>query len=371
MSKTAIEWATHTENFFTGCDRVSPACANCYALTLAAKLQRWQQARIDKGQQHKPNRYATDGDPRTSGPGFGFTVHWDKLERPPRYPAGSRVFVQSMSDTFHEDAPVDALAALWRVFLEQPDVNWLVLTKRADRMRAILNDRSWWTLVGELHVDLARPRSEWHSDAVPIPRNVWCGVTVENRSAFHRIDDLRATPAVVRFISAEPLLGPLVAPMVPVEVAEVDGRVYPLSQVRGTVDSTWTEMRRDWDHGDDIDLTDIDWCIAGGESGPGRDSRKLVDIDAGNVPIERKLTWVRDLRDACLATGRACSRCHGFGWQDAEPDSCIAEDDCPVCRGTGREPGTGTAFFWKQWGGRTAKAGGRLLDGRTWDELPA
>jgi protein gp37 len=274
MSATKIEWATHVLNAFTGCDRVSPGCAECYALTYAARLKTQEQARATKaiaaGKPQPVMRYQHDGASGSSGPGFGFTVHWDKLRNPPRLPAGARVFVNSMSDVFHASAPDEALDALWALFAQRPDVAWLVLTKRADRMRAYLNDRAASRAAG------------------PLP-NVWLGVSVENRRYLHRVDELRATPAAVRFASCEPLLGPL----------------------------------------DGLDLEAIDWLIVGGESG-GRAGRRLVDEH--NSPRADRLAWVRDLRDACQRSG--------------------------------------TAFFFKQWGGYRPTSGGRVVDGCTWSELP-
>lgn len=278
MSRTKIQWATHVANFYTGCDRVSPACSDCYALKYAPRLQAQEVGRERKalaaGKPAPRRRYMNDGDPRTSGPGFAFTVHWDKLHKPPRFPAGARVFTMSMSDVFHERAPAEALRLLWLAFAAQPDVNWLVLTKRSDRMRE-------WVPWLEHLMPAGTP---W-----PLP-NVWMGVTVENGHWGSRLDDLRATPAAVRWASCEPMLGRL----------------------------------------DTIDLTDIGWVIGGGESG-GKPYRRLVD--AANVPLPAKLAWVRELRDATHAHG--------------------------------------AAFFFKQWGGVTPTSGGRLLDGRTWDELPA
>jgi protein gp37 len=309
MSTTAIEWASHVWNPFTGCDRVSPGCAHCYAAETAPSLKRREQGRARKAlEQGKPLpvlRYQNDGDPKTSGPGFKFTVHWDKLERPHRFPAGARVFVNSMSDVFHEDAPFEAIVRLFAACAAQPWADFLILTKRAERMAALLRG----------------------SDPEP---NVWLGVSIENRRFVHRADLLRETPAAVRFISAEPLLGPLV----PSREAEGVGRGLvsddPVSGEQcGSTPGSKTQSAASV-----LNLTGIDWLIVGGESGP------------KHRPIREE--WVRDLRDACLASCPYCSR----GDLD---------------HGCQRR----TAFFFKQWGGRTPKAGGRELDGRTWDELPA
>ncbi len=364
MAETSIEWATHVYNPFTGCDRVSAGCASCYALDYAPRLKAQERGRAAKalavGRPAPTMRYQLDGDPRTSGAGFGFAVHWDKLLDPPRFPAGARVFVNSMSDVFHADAPVEAIAALWRVFLTRPDVDWLVLTKRSDRMRNVLNNASWWwDEVGGMAVDLAGPPDRWHRrDVLPAPPNVWLGATVENRAFISRADDLRATPAAVRFVSAEPLLGPLV---------NLD-RHWKCEACghRGTWHGGYNSS---WCCADgcqcsnflplpappDLDLSGIDWLIVGGESN-GRAGRRLVD--ERNEPIPERLGWVRDLRDACLAARHVCD-CWG---------PVLDSGHCSSC---GLLQSARTAFFFKQWGGRTPKAGGRELDGRTWDEMPA
>jgi protein gp37 len=264
VSASAIEWTDQTWNPVTGCDRVSPGCAHCYALELAAKFKRWGQP-----------RYQRDGG-KASGPGFGVTLHEDKLEEPLHWRKPRRVFVNSMSDLFHEEIPYEFVHRAFVVMAQAHRHTFQVLTKRPERM-----------------LDLVRRIVP----ALP-PPNIWLGVTIESRRFVDRADLLRETPAAVRFVSAEPLLGPL---MPPIE----DGCALP-----------WPDTGSYWPPY--LDLTDIDWLICGGESGP--KARPL------------HLDWARDLRDACQANG--------------------------------------TAFFFKQVGGRTPKSGGRELDGRTWDEMP-
>ena len=237
-----IEWTEATWNPTTGCDRTSPGCDNCYALTLAKRLKAMG-----------VERYAKDGSPLTSGPGFGLTAHEDLLSVPARWKQRRLVFVNSMSDLFHEDVPEDFIFSVFEVMKETPRHTYQVLTKRSKRLLRLA------------------PRLEW-------PTNVWMGVSVESARYRFRIDHLRQVDAAVRFISAEPLLGSL----------------------------------------GPVDLTGIDWVIAGGESGP-----RARPMDIG---------WGRELRDQCAAGG--------------------------------------VSFFFKQWGGRTPKAGGRELDGRTWDDMP-
>ncbi|MER7167848.1 phage Gp37/Gp68 family protein [Micromonospora sp. NPDC000207] len=240
--RSAIEWTEATWNPTTGCDRVSRGCDNCYAMTLAKRLKAMGQP-----------RYQRDGDPRTSGPGFGLTVHPDGLGLPLTWKRPRVVFVNSMSDLFHAQVPVAFVRQVFDVMAATPQHTYQVLTKRARRLRRLAPTLKW-------------------------PANLWVGVSVEDGETVDRIDDLRAVPAVVRFLSCEPLLGPL----------------------------------------PDLALDGIGWVIAGGESG------------ANARPMDP--AWVENLRDQCISAG--------------------------------------VPFFFKQWGGRTPKAGGRELDGRTWDGMP-
>lgn len=239
--KSSIEWTEATWNPTTGCDRISPGCDNCYALTLAKRLKAMGNP-----------KYQTDGDPRTSGPGFGIRVHEDALDLPRRWRAPRIVFVNSMSDLWHARVSADFIQRVFDVMAETPQHTYQLLTKRPRRLARMAFSLPW-------------------------PHNVWVGVSVEQQKQVWRVDELRKVPAAVRFISAEPLIGPL-----------------------------------------DLDLAEIDWLIAGGESG------------ANHRPMDEH--WVLDLRDQCVDSG--------------------------------------TAFFFKQWGGVHAKTGGRALDGRTWDDMP-
>jgi Bacteriophage protein gp37 len=240
--RSGIEWTEATWNPTTGCDRVSTGCDNCYALALARRLKSMGSA-----------KYQLDGDPRTSGPGFGLTLHVDALALPYRWGSPRRVFVDSMSDLFHARVPLDFVRRVFDVMANTPQHTYQVLTKRSRRLRLMAGKLTW-------------------------PPNVWMGVSVENSGELRRVDDLRAVPAAVRFLSCEPLLGPL----------------------------------------NDLELSGVSWVIVGGESG--RMHRPMDPM------------WVRGIRDACL------------------------RESIP--------------FFFKQWGGLTPKAGGRTLDGRTWDQYP-
>lgn len=240
--KSAIEWTEATWNPTTGCDKTSPGCDNCYALTLSKRLKAMGQA-----------KYQRDGDPRTSGPGFGLTIHPDTLDVPASWSSPRVIFVNSMSDLFHKDVPIGYIRQVFDVIAETPQHQYQVLTKRSKRLAE----------VGQ--------RLDW-------PANLWMGVSVESTKYRFRLDHLREVGAAVRFVSAEPLLGPL----------------------------------------QDLDLEGIHWLIAGGESGA---RARAMDP-----------AWVVDLRNQCQSAG--------------------------------------VPFFFKQWGGHTPKAGGRQLEGRTYDAMP-
>jgi len=206
---SAIEWTEATWNPTTGCDKTSPGCDNCYALTLAKRLKAMGQP-----------KYQNDGDPRTSGPGFALSIHPETLDIPRSWNAPRVIFVNSMSDLFHPSVPDGFIHDVFDVIAATPQHTYQVLTKRSKRL-----------------ADLAH-RLRW-------PRNIWMGVSVESMRYTFRIDHLRQVNAAVRFISAEPLLGPLPS----------------------------------------LDLEGIHWLIAGGESG------------RGARPMDP--TWVTELRDQC------------------------------------------------------------------------
>jgi protein gp37 len=309
MADTAIEWTDAVWNPTTGCDRVSPGCANCYALTYAARLKAMGQP-----------KYQRDGG-KASGPGFGLTIHPSTLGEPLRWRKPRRVFVNSMSDLFHDDVPETFIERVFITMMQARRHTFQVLTKRPDRM-AVVVPRIYESLNRQ-----ARDRVD------PLP-NVWLGVSIENRRFVDRANVLRATPAAVRFISAEPLLGPL---------------VYDLR-----LDGTEWGPTGEWSDGYDgvsLDLTGIDWLIVGGESGPGR---RRVDGE-----------WIRDLLGACLDPLDDCDVCGGYGTLDA-----LHGGPGHMAGPTIRCPARHTAFFFKQWGGIRPKSGGRTLDGRTWDEMP-
>jgi protein gp37 len=232
-TRSGIEWTESTWNPLTGCTKISAGCRHCYAERMALRLQAIGQ----------PN-YAN---------GFLLTMHPHVLELPLAWKKPQMVFVNSMSDLFHQDVPMAFIQQVFDTMRRAHWHNFQVLTKRSDRLLALNQALDW-------------------------PENVWMGVTVENQDCIFRVDRLRQTDAHVKFLSLEPLIGPL----------------------------------------PNLDLRGIDWVIVGGESGPG--ARPLAE------------EWVVDIRDQCLAAH--------------------------------------VPFFFKQWGGARKKRAGRVLQGRTWDEMP-
>lgn len=263
--KSAIEWTDTTWNPVRGCDKVSPGCKHCYAEAFA---ERWR---------------GVPGHPYTQG--FDLRLVPEKLDDPLRWQRPRQIFVNSMSDLFHVGVPeafVDSVVA--RMVLT-PRHTYQLLTKRSERMRDYFDDPRLYRRVLDLADDLRRTRKELYEVGISDPRRgmarwIWLGVSVEDRRyGLPRIDNLRETPAGLRFLSIEPLLEDL----------------------------------------GELDLSGIGWVIVGGESGLG-----ARPLNPG---------WVRSIRDQCVAA---------------------------------RVP-----FFFKQWGGIRKKVLGRLLDGRTWDEMPA
>ncbi|OGB91310.1 MAG: hypothetical protein A3G35_08580 [candidate division NC10 bacterium RIFCSPLOWO2_12_FULL_66_18] len=230
---SGIEWTDSTWNPVTGCTKVSPGCKHCYAERMAIRLSGMNQPRYRNG--------------------FELTLQHDLVRLPLRWRQPRTIFVNSMSDLFHEDIPEPFIAEVFDTMVAAHWHTFQILTKRADRLAETAGRLPW-------------------------PINVWMGVSVESPRYLHRVERLRQVPAAVRFLSVEPLLARI--PLLP--------------------------------------LTGIDWVIVGGESGPGA------------RPMEGD--WVREIRDWCV---------------DSE-----------------------VPFFFKQWGGVRKGRTGRLLDGRTWDEMP-
>ncbi len=242
--RSAIEWTDATWNPVTGCTKISPGCKFCYAERLT---ERWGRGDFRK-----------------------VTLHPDRLQLPIRWRTPRRIFVNSMSDLFHERVPFDYVDRVFHVMTEARQHVFQVLTKRPDRLL------------------------EWHTGhgKTLLPGHIWLGVSVELSAYLWRVDRLRQVNVPIRFVSAEPLLGSLTH----------------------------------------LDLTGIAWVITGGESG-GSATRSLVTRERGAwSPKPDALAWVREIRDRCETTG--------------------------------------VAFFHKQWGGPTPKAGGRQLDRKLYDGYP-
>lgn len=233
--RSAIEWTDASWNPVTGCTQISPGCDNCYALAFAERF---------RGVASHPYEQ-----------GFDLTLWPRRLELPLRWKKPRRIFVNSMSDLFHEGVSDAFIEHVFDVMRQADWHTFQVLTKRPRRLAEMAGRLPW-------------------------PPHVWVGTSVElDRFTWRSNTYLRRVPAAVRFVSAEPLLGPLPS----------------------------------------LELDHLGWVIAGGESGA-----RARPVDPG---------WIVDLRDRCVDAG--------------------------------------VPFFFKQWGGRTPKAGGRLLEGRTWDEMPS
>jgi len=282
---TNIEWCDVTWNPVFGCSKVSPGCAHCYAAEIADRFKLttrpWTPGNAAENVTVKPHKLREPLSNARAWRGLGTAAAAaGKTD-------GKLVFVNSMSDLFHEAVPNGFIYRVFETMRQARQHAFQVLTKRPERMQALLSD---WA---SREVAMA-PGMPWWKP----PQNVWLGVSIESRRFVGRADMLRETPAAVRFISAEPLLGPLIYP-------GDDGHT------------------NSWPGGPGLDLTGIDWLIAGGESGPR--ARPMHP------------NWVRDLRDACwdIDNGR----------------------------------GDAVAFFFKQWGG-LRPGGEALLDGREWREFP-
>ena len=230
---STIEWTESTWNPMTGCTKISLGCKNCYAERLAKRLRAIGQTKYKNG--------------------FTFTLHPNMLDVPLTWKKPQMIFVNSMSDIFHEDAPVDFIKSIFDVMAKAHWHIFQVLTKRSDRLLEIADDLKW-------------------------EPNIWMGVTVESAEYVYRIEHLRKSPAKVKLLSLEPLIGPL----------------------------------------NGLNLDGINWVIVGGESGP-------------KARIMRK-EWVLNIKEQCERSN--------------------------------------IPFFFKQWGGTNKKKSGRLLEGRTWDEIP-
>ncbi len=233
MAKSKIEWTDSTWNPVTGCTKISPGCQNCYAERMAYRLKAMGQDKYKHG--------------------FNLTTHEDVLNQPLEWSKPQNIFVNSMSDLFHEGVSEDFIKKVFEVMNKATWHRFQLLTKRSEKLEKI-DSKVLWT------------------------PNIWLGVSVENADYVYRLESLKKTRANIKFVSIEPLIGSVGI----------------------------------------VDLSGIDWVIVGGESGPKA------------RPVE--VTWVKEIRDQCISQQ--------------------------------------VPFFFKQWGGINKKKRGRVLEGRTWDEMP-
>jgi protein gp37 len=239
-----IEWTEATWNPISGCTVLSPGCTHCYAMRMAARLSAMGQ------EKYRGTTRVSGGRAKWTGK---IKLDWSSLDLPRHWKRGRLIFVNSMSDLFHEAVPEEFIHQVFSVMAETPQHTYQVLTKRAERLEHVGGRIGW-------------------------PANVWMGVSIESQDYWWRVDHLRRVKARIRFLSLEPLLGPLTA----------------------------------------LDFQGIHWVIAGGESGP--------------LARPVRPEWLRSIRDTCVNQH--------------------------------------VAFHFKQWGGANKKATGRILDDRTWDEMP-
>lgn len=341
-AKTSIEWTDRTWNPVTGCSKVSPGCAHCYAESIANRL--WPTTyrpvladgsgkTLDTISTSHHEDYLANGLARPRRFEDVWT-HPDRLLEPLAWRKPARVFVNSMSDLFHEGVPDEFICRVFTVMRKAERHTFQVLTKRADRMRSFMSRFAWRTptteedragVRGMVGYVLSEPLPKWHiqQPVRPLP-NVWLGVSVENqRYADERIPLLLATQAAVRFISAEPLLGP-------VNLTEIAVPDQYSGKYAGH-GHTFNALQRE----DDLTLFNapahLDLVIVGGESGP---EARPFDV-----------AWARSIVAQCRAAGVAafvkqlgatpfvvCSSCNGKGSSDVRSDNY-----CGRCIGLHRE----------------------------------
>ena len=329
---TKIEWTDETWNPVTGCTKVSEGCDHCYAETIAHRFT---------GTKAYPN-------------GFDVTLRPERLDQPLRWKRPRKVFVSSMSDLFHKDVPDDYIARVFAVMALAPQHTFQVLTKRPGRMRSLLSSEQF-----ESAVFLATEGRFEGCFPWPLP-NVWLGTSVENQKwADVRIPLLLDTPAAIRFLSCEPLLGPI----------DLNHWIGHTPECLGSDDPPWCTCPWEGRTREPYFYKDkIHWVIVGGESGPGA---RPMHPD-----------WARSLRDQCQATGVPFhfKQWGEWGIQGDSTRQCFIWPDGSTqdARGLYSSPITGallpteipTRPGWihmVRCGKRTA---GRELDGQTWDEYP-
>ena len=348
MADTAIEWTDKTWNPMAGCSIVSAGCANCYAMKMAARVESMQWAHAAAG---RPTNDKYEGLTKKVNGKTVWTgrVNFNEsaLALPLTWKKPKRIFVNSMSDLFHEDVSMDWIIDVFTIMALSPQHTFQVLTKRPERMRHVLrNDRC-------IELDILKNAHKYQGGISggwgwPLP-NVWLGVSVEDQAtADARIPELLKTPAAVRFVSYEPALGP-------VDFENVRHALAGDSFEVGSV------LRGDDGFGQNAVRSRIDWLICGGESGPGA---RPMHPD-----------WARSARDQCRA-----ARVKFFfkQWGEWAPVTYHAAAGCehdtlPTYQTAAHEVVALTTSKFcagKRVGHLGKKAAGRILDGRTWDEFP-
>jgi len=294
MADTAIEWASKVWNPVVGCSLQSPGCTNCYAMRMAWRLQNMA-ARPDGTGNPAMNHYEGTVQQSKGGPVWTGLVNVapdDVFLSPMRRKKPTDYFVNSMSDLFHPAVPVDVIDRVFAVMALAQQHIFKVLTKRSDRMRDYWADRATRERIIRT-AEAIRPATAWSADVwqattnlalnVPLP-NIWLGVSVEDQRRWdERVEDLENTPAAVRFVSIEPLLGPIKTNLVPRFIADSIAPMTPeiVNAIHGQVQRPF-EIRS-------MTVHYLDWVIVGGESGP--DARPMHP------------DWARALRDQCAAAG--------------------------------------------------------------------
>lgn len=299
--KSGIEWTDATWNVVTGCTEVSPGCDNCYAKTFAERFRGTAGHHFERG--------------------FDLTLRPERLDLPLRWKKPRRIFVNSMSDLFHDDISDDYIARVFDVMMRAPQHTFQILTKRHGRMRSLLN--RWAPITGTPPWVFSGP---W-----PIP-NVWLGVSAEDQKwAATRVHALLATPAAVRWVSAEPLLGPVDLRNLPVGGGRfLDALAGDVKTAKGEVYAACPSA--------------LDWVVVGGESGAG--ARPMLS------------NWASDLRQQCERTGVPFLFKQWGAWAPSPTANKVSVVDTEGHEWTAR-------MF------RGPKAAtGRVLDGQTWDQYP-
>lgn len=345
--KSKIEWTDATWNPVTGCSVVSPGCTNCYAMKLAGTRLR-----------HHPSRKGLTAESK-AGPVWNGEVRFNRywLEEPLRWQRPRRIFVCAHGDLFHEAVPADWIDRVFAVMALARQHTYQVLTKRPARMRAYLADADAEGRIIDTALMMRELPHQWEW---PLP-HVWLGVSAEDQArAEERIPELLATPAAVRFVSAEPLLGPVDL------TGYLWGRAEPCADCPRDADCDCGGLPRHM-LGSEPDLA---WVIVGGESG--RDARPMHP------------DWARSLRDQCQEAGVAF---HFKQWGEWGPGAefeaqgsaravyrgeiqtlvGLARGEIKLCIPTRDDDSLGPPLTLERYGKKIA---GRTLDGRTWDEVP-